>query len=423
MVRFFDRRWLAALAGLGCVAAVFAFMSGPSRAATKKSCKGSPAAFTVVTNLSSTITGAQVSKDVVGGFRTAAAAINKSCQLGRPIKIVACDDKNTPNGAADCGRRAVAAKSFGVAAYSASGDAYAAPVVAAKIPIVPISSSSATESTSPLSYPFGDPITVVLATLPGVKAVGAKRLALLHLDVPGVGFFVNLVKKQAGLFGMQIAGDIPVPVTATDMTTYVAQALAQKPQAMSTIVAPSALVGIFKQVRAQGSKISLISGSNVITKQTIASLPDSVTNGLLVTGWSLNPNSPSDRNKPAVKQFLSELKAAKQSTGTVGTASGLQAWGELHSIADALKAKRLAPTAANVPRALVTSKMPKITTKYGMVPRDFRKNAFRSNPTLKSFRIFSSTVYYYRINAKRQPIAQVSKPVSMLKTPKFNNKK
>ena len=140
-------------------------------------------------------------------------------------------------------------------------------MVAAKIPILPFTSSSATESTSKLSFPFGDPIPVVLATLPGVKAVGAKRLALLHLDVPGVGFFVNLVKKQAGLFGMQIAGDVPVPVTATDMTTYVAQALAAKPQALSTIVAPSALVAIFKQVRAQGSKIPLISGSNVITKR------------------------------------------------------------------------------------------------------------------------------------------------------------
>ena len=418
MVRFFDRRWLAALAGLGCVAAVFAFMSGPSRAATKKSCKGTPAAYSVVLNLSNTTTGAQTSPDIVGGFRAAAAAINKSCQLGRPIKIVACDDKNTPNGAADCGRRAVAAKAFGVTAYSASGDAYAAPVVAAKIPILPFTSSSATESTSKLSFPFGDPITVVLATLPGVKAVGAKRLALLHLDVPGVGFFVNLVKKQAGLFGMQIAGDVPVPVTATDMTTYVAQALAAKPQAMSTIVAPSALSAIFKQVRAQGSKIQLISGANVITKQTIKSLPNNVTNGLLVTAWTVDPNSPSDRGNRAVKQFLRELKAAKQ-PGSNATANGLAAWGTMHSVADALKAKRLAPTATNVPRALLTGKMPKITTKYGMVPRDFRKNAFASNDTLKNFRIFSNTVYYYRLNAKRQPIRVVSKPVSILKTPKF----
>ena len=92
----------------------------------------------------------------------------------------------------------------------------------------------------------------------------------------------------------------------------------------------------------------------------------------------------------------------------------------MHAIADALKAKRLAPTAANVPRALLTSKMPKITQKYGMVPRDFRKSAFSSNdPVLKNFRIFSNTVYYYRINAKRQPIRVVSKPVSILKTPKF----
>ena len=101
-------------------------------------------------------------------------------------------------------------------------------MTAAKIPIMPFTASSAEESTNKLSYPFGDPVTAVLATLPGVKAVGANRLAMLHLDVPAVGFFVDLVKKQAGRFGMKVAGDVPVAVTASDMTTYVAQALAAK---------------------------------------------------------------------------------------------------------------------------------------------------------------------------------------------------
>ena len=164
MVRFFDRRWLAAFAGLACVFAVFAFLSGPSRAATKKSCSGSPAGFSLIGNLSSTLAGAQIHSDVVSGYRAAAAAINKSCQLGRPIKIVACDDKNTPNGAADCGRGAVADKAFAVAAISAAGDAYAAPVVAAKIPLVPQLASSAVESSSKLSFPFGDPIPIVMAS-------------------------------------------------------------------------------------------------------------------------------------------------------------------------------------------------------------------------------------------------------------------
>ena len=35
---------------------------------------------------------------------------------------------------------------------------------------------------------------------------------------------------------------------------------------------------------------------------------------MIVASWSLNPNSPSDRNTPAVKQYMRELKAAKQPT-------------------------------------------------------------------------------------------------------------
>ena len=423
MVGFLDRRWLAAFAGLACVVAAFALLSGPSRAAAKKGCGGSPASFSVVTDLSNNVAGLQISKDVVGGFRAAAAAINKSCELGRPLKIIACDDKASPNGAASCGRDAVAAKVFGVAGYTGFGDSYTPPVLAAKIPILPFTASSASESTSKLSYPFGDPIPVVLSTLPAAKAAGARRIALLHVDVPAVGFFVNLVKKQAGHFGMQVASDVPVPPTATDMTTYVAQALQDKPDSMTLITSPSQQSAIFKQVVAQGknpAKFPLISSNNIMTPSTIASLPKNVTNGMIVVGWTLNPTSPSDRNNPIVKQYVAELKAAKQPAGQRDTTpNGLAAWGEMHSIADALKAARLAPTAANIPRAMLTGKMPAITQKYGMIPRDFRKPAFPDDPVLKTFRIFSNTSYYYRINAKQQPIALVSKPVSINKTPKF----
>ena len=310
MVGFLDRRWLAAFAGLACVVAAFALMSGPSRAAAKKGCSGSPVGFSVVTDLSNNAAGLQVSPEVVSGFRAAAAAITKSCELGRPLKIIACDDKGSPNGAASCGRDAVAAKVLGVAAYTGFGDSYSPPVLAAQIPILPITASSASESSSKLSYPFGDPVPVVLSTLPAAKAAGAKRIALLHLDLPSIGFFINLVKKQAGRFGMQVS-DVPVPPTATDMTTYVAQALAGKPQAISTIVGPAQASAIFKQVRAQGAKIPLITGSNVMTPSTIASLGKNVTNNMIITGWALNPTSPSDRGKPAVKQYLSELKAAE----------------------------------------------------------------------------------------------------------------
>ena len=422
MVRFFDRRWLAALAGLACVATAFALMSGPSRAATK-SCNGTPASFLLVTNLSNNIGGGQISKDLAYGYRAAAAAINKTCQLGRPIKFIACDDKASPNGAADCGRQAVAAKAFGVSSYTGFGEQYAAPVIAAKIPLVPFSGNSATESTSPLSFPFGDSIPTVLAVLPAAKALGAKRLAYLHLDLPSIGFLLSIIKKTASHFGIQIVSDIPVPLTASDMTTYTSQALAANPQALTTIVAPTQLTAIFKQVVAQGknpAKFPLIAAGNVMNPTTIASLPKNVTNGMIVSSWGLNPNSPSDGNTPAVKQYLRELKAAKQPSGPRdATASGLAAWSELHVIADALKAKHLAPTAANLPRALLTSKMPALSVKYGSIPRDFRKNPFTSDPTLKNFRIHSDKIYYYRINAKQQPIRLTPKAVSIQKTPRF----
>ena len=102
MIRHLGRRRFAALASVACVGAVFASGCGSSeKKETQSACSGSPASFSVITNLSTTTAGAQVSKDIVAGFRAAAAAINESCELGRPVKILACDDKFSPNGAAE----------------------------------------------------------------------------------------------------------------------------------------------------------------------------------------------------------------------------------------------------------------------------------------------------------------------------------
>ena len=392
-------------------------------ATTSTSCNGSPAKLSVITNLSNTGAGAQVATDVVGGFKAAAAAINATCELGQPIEIVACDDQASPNGGANCGRKAVADKVFGVAAYTGTGDSYSPPVLAAKIPLVPWLASSASESTSKLSFPFGDAIPIIMADAPAAKAAGANSLAMLHLDIPAVKFLVDLAKQQADAVGVKIAADVPVPLTASDMGTYTAQALDANPESLTTIVAPAQASAIFKQVVAQGkdpSTFPLITGANAMTPATIKSLPSDVTDGMVIIAWSLDPNSPSDRDKPPVKQYLSELAAAKLPAGPLdATANGLAAWGEMHSIADALKATGLKPTAENLPRALVTDQMPTITQKYGQVPRDFRKPAFPDNPALKNLRIFSQDAYYYKINAEGQPVAQVSEPTSVLTVPTF----
>ncbi len=423
MVRSFNR--LLVCAALACTLVGLALASGASGAsgaATKKGCGRSAARFMVITNLSNNQPGAQISPDIVAGYRAAAAAMSKSCELNRPVKIVACDDQNTPNGDAACGRAAVADKVSGVFGYAAAGDSYAAPVTAAKIPILPFTASSASESTSPLSFPFGNPIPVILGQMDGLAAEGSKHVAILYLDVPAVQFFVNLLEHQASLVGVKIAATIPVPVTASDMSTYVAQAVAAGADGLVSVVAPSALTTIFKDAVAQGKNpktFHMVAGANVMNPQALHSLPQSVSNGMLVAGWSLNPRSPSDTSTAPVKQYLQELAAAKQSGSSLVTADGLAAWGEMHAIADALKAKHMAPTAANVPKALVRANMPAITQKYGLVPSSFKTTAFPTTPALKGLRIFSKYVLFYRINAKGKSIRLTPHPVSVLSKPTF----
>ena len=52
-------------------------------------------------------------------------------------------------------------------------------------------------------------------------------------------------------------------------------------------------------------------------------------------------------------------------------------------------------------------------------PAGFRQDRVPVDPEPEGPADLSNTQYFWRLNAKQQPIALVSKPVSILKTPKF----
>ena len=228
---------------LGCTIAVAVLVSGVASAArtgAAKHCgRGTPPVIEVEGNFSNQA-GPQVAPEVPQGVQAAFAVINKTCELGVPVKLKVCDDQSTVAGATACGQQEVADHPMAVISYSAVGEGYASILDSAGIPFFPVTANTPTEGTSKYSFPLGFAITSFLGEERLAQSLGAKKLAWIYLDIPSVVGNINIATAAAPAMGLQVV-KIPIPVTTTDMTPYVAQGLAAGADSMITTVGPRQL--------------------------------------------------------------------------------------------------------------------------------------------------------------------------------------
>ncbi len=387
------------VAGCGSSNSKSGTSGGASKSAsTNSSCKGSPVGIGVIANLSSP--DGQISPEVPAGVTAAAAALTKSCELGGPVHVTTCNDAFDPNSDAKCAREMVSDKPIGVITYASFPDSELPEITAAGIPVLPVNAAGATENTSKLSFPFGFPITSLVGQIGEAAGAGGKKLALFALGIPSVKFFVEIAQKEAASLGIKLVASIPIPPTATDMTSYVGQALSDGADSFVSIIGPSQQTALFKALIAQGvsfKKDHVISSLLTLTPAEISQLGPQA-EGLLMNSWAW---SPAVNDKPYVAQYLSELTAAGQPHGASNVDMvGIEAWGELHVLADALKGAGLSPTAANAVKVLNGSSIMGLTAKYGMVPIDFTKPALPG--PLAKLRLFSLYEYNWYLGSGDQ---------------------
>ncbi|MFH8639137.1 ABC transporter substrate-binding protein [Streptomyces goshikiensis] len=83
---------------------------------------------------------------------------------GRKLRVLTCNERNTPAGAADCARKAISEKAVAVVgSYSQHGRAFMAPLEAEGIPFIGGYGVSSEEFQSTLSYPVNGGQPVLLA--------------------------------------------------------------------------------------------------------------------------------------------------------------------------------------------------------------------------------------------------------------------
>jgi ABC-type branched-subunit amino acid transport system substrate-binding protein len=324
------------------------------------------------------------------------------------VTVVACDDQFNPNLATTCGEEAVSKNAILIDGESAFGDSYGSVAVAHGIPIMPLSANSKTEITSKLAFPTGNTVVSTGGQMEALKSAGARTIALLAIDVPEIVTSVTTLQKFAAQIGVKL---IPIytPPTATDFTSYVAQAIAAGANGMFTIEAGTAQTAIFKDLRAEGKtskQVHITAAAITENRAAIANLGSSISNGLIITANAWDPSA--STTAPFLSQFFSDLKAVGIPRGQAD-ANTVQSWGTVMLVAHALKAAHLSPTAAHVATALVARNLTKTAVSLGLSGLNFQGSAFPGNPAYTGLNYFTNSTYYFE--------QEGSKLVALTQTP------
>ena len=360
-------------------------------------CSGTPVKIVTITNLSNPL-GAP-SPVEPASVTAAAAAVTKSCELGRPVQVIHCDEKFSPNGASACARKAVSEKAVAVVTYSGFGDNIVPIVAKAGIPSVGNNAASSSENTSSFSFPFQSPVPQTMGNITALASLGAKHIAFPAIDIPAVNFFVNLAGLQAKQLGVKFT-PIRMSPTATDYTPYAGQILSVHADAVVPLAASAGTAALAKALVAQGAdlkgKIKYMQDLSQMTPKFAQQLGSNV-DGFLATATAW---SPTDSSTPAIARYISELKAAGQPSGPLDVSTlGVMGWAAVHVIADALKGR---PVSTKELVARLNTHRSVDTTKYAMPPIDFSKPAFPKAP-LNKMRLFSDKVSVWEFDAEGTP--------------------
>ncbi|MFD4247745.1 ABC transporter substrate-binding protein [Streptomyces sp. NPDC058525] len=146
---------------------------------------------------------------------------------GRKLRVLTCNENNTPSGAADCARKAVNEKAVAVVgSYSQHGRAFMAPLEAEGIPFIGGYGVSSEEFQSILSYPVNGGQPVLLAGAGHQLGRACTQVSLVRPDTLAGDSMPILL--NAGLKANKIAdaSDIRAAEDSADFSAQAREALA-----------------------------------------------------------------------------------------------------------------------------------------------------------------------------------------------------
>ncbi|MFE7750395.1 ABC transporter substrate-binding protein [Streptomyces sp. NPDC057428] len=210
---------------------------------------------------------------------------------GHELRVLTCDERDTPEGASKCARRAA---DEGVAAvvgsYSRHGRAFLAPLEAAGIPYIGGYGASAEEFTSYLSYPVNGGLAALVAGNGEQLAAYCERVALVRPDTLVGDSLPGLLDVSLGEQKLPKENDIRAPEEATSYDHQAAEAIEAAGDGCVTAVLGNRTETFFDSFRRLGTeggdvRISSVAGSLDQPLINRTGGPASPFEGAYVTGW------------------------------------------------------------------------------------------------------------------------------------------
>src|SRR5262249_7503635 len=153
------------------------------------------------------------------GTDVAVDGVNRTCALGRPLKINICDDKADTNANLACGRKL---GSDGTLAIIGSVGSFDDGVKASKLPAVFVNGTSPLELASPSACSSVNGLALGISGTSAIKARGRKSSTLVLPDTPTLQFAGSLIAKLAARLHIKV-DPIYFPQDTTDFAPVAAQ--------------------------------------------------------------------------------------------------------------------------------------------------------------------------------------------------------
>jgi branched-chain amino acid transport system substrate-binding protein len=351
--------------------------SSGGSADTSTQLTGTPYVVEVITGLTSV----SPATEGVDAAKAAAAAINASGGInGHPVEVKSCDTGQNPGQSVTCARELVQDRTIlaSVGHFDVGADQANAVLQQAGVPNIGPSASGASILSSDNSFPIAGFAGAGLA-IPLADA-GAKTIQVAYVDSPQAAAVVQFAKSTLAAThpDVKVLDGIPVPITATDVSSYVNKAA--DADAVALAMSPNLISAWLTAAKAGGYTQKLAATSSALRPKDLQTYGANA-EGLLVVGGQPFSSSP----MPGMQQFRDEM--AKTSPDAQLDEIAVNSWMGTWAFAQVARGIQGDVTRQNLLQALQTNSNLDV---FGLLPTGFSFTKPFPQPALS--RLFNRSV-------------------------------
>lgn len=277
--------------------------TSPSSAAASPT--GTPIKLLMIAQITDPVEGQPV-PEVASGANAAIDAINAAGGIGgRPLQLTVCDDADNETKAAACAREAGSIGAVATVGDTTQWGAAVDPILLSEH-VAAIGVNPLTPADFSLSNMFpiepGGAATTAGEAVALVKA-GAKHIVVARVDNPASAITDTFVNAALAPYHLKIFKDVPVPATAPDLSSYVADATSGGADGVLVAMNQNQGDQFLEALRQAGATLPIAAASSVLPPTAVATL-GSAADGVLVSSEFL----PIDAGGPGISAFLADLQ-------------------------------------------------------------------------------------------------------------------